>query len=90
MENSAGTKRCRAEESVLQLVEDIPKNQNYQVLFDNWLSTLPLLIKLQSMGILSTSTLRSNRVAGCLIMSDIGGGSFDYRIDLNSLLRAVK
>ena len=95
MENSAGTKRCRAEESVLQLVEEIPKNQNYRVLFDNWLSTLPLLITLQSMGILSTSKLRSNRVAGCPIMSDkdlkaIGGGSFDYRIDLNSLLRAVK
>ena len=47
------------------------------------------------MGILSTATLRSNRVAGCPLMSDkdlkaTRSGSFDYRIDLNSPLRIVK
>ena len=47
------------------------------------------------MGILSTATLRSNRVAGCPLMSDkdlkaTRRGSFDYRIDLNSPLRIVK
>ena len=44
--HSAGAERCRAEESVLRLVEEIPKNQNYQVFFDNWFSTFPFLIKL--------------------------------------------
>ena len=74
--------------SILRLGEEIPKNQNYRVLFDNWFSTLPLLIKLQSMGILSTTTLRSNSIAGCPLTSDKdfkarGRGSFDYHIDLN-------
>ena len=47
------------------------------------------------MGILSTATLRSNCVACCPLMSDkdlkaTGRASFDYRIDLNSLLRVLK
>ena len=89
--HSAGAERCGAEESVYGLMEEIPKNQNYQVFLDNWFSTIPLLIKSQSMGILSTATLHSNRVAGCPLMSDkdlkaTGRGSFDYGIDSNSLL----
>ena len=76
-------------------MEEIPKNQNYQVFFNNWFSTLPPFIKLQSMCILSTVTLRSNRVAGYLLMSDkdlkaTGRDSFDYCIDLNSSLRVIK
>ena len=69
--------------------------ESKQVFFDNWFSALPLLIKLQSMGILSTATLHSNRVAGCPRMSNkdlkaTGYGSFDYGIDSNSLLHVVK
>ena len=57
--------------------------------------TLPLLIKLQFMSILSTTTLCSNRVANCPLMSDkdlkaTGCNSFDYCINLNSLLRVIK
>ena len=58
--HSAKAERFGAEESILRLVEEISKNQNYRVFFDNWFSALPFLIKLQSMGILSTATLRSN------------------------------
>ena len=43
---------------ILRLVEKIPKNKKYRLFFDSWFSTLPLLIKLQSMGILSTATLQ--------------------------------
>ena len=47
------------------------------------------------MGILSTATLRSNCVACRPLMSDkdlkaTGRDSFDYRIDLNSLLHVLK
>ena len=64
---------CMAENIVMDhLLDEIPKNQNYRVFFDNWFSTLPLLIKLHSMGILSAATLRSNRVVGCPLMSDKG------------------
>ena len=92
---SAGAERYGPKESVLRLVEEIQKNQNYQFFFDNWFLALPLVIKLQSMGILSTATLRSNRPAGWPFMSDkdlkaTGRGSFDYHIDLNSSLRVVK
>ena len=79
---------------VLQLVQNIPKYQNYQVFFDNWFSTFPLLLKLQSMGMLATATFRMNRLTGCPLMSDKdlkkGRGSFDYRTDMNSTLHVVK
>ena len=39
--HSARAEQWRVEESVLQLVEEIPKNKNYQVFFSNWFSTLP-------------------------------------------------
>ena len=47
------------------------------------------------MGILSTATLHSNCVACCPFMSDkdlkaTGRDNFDYRIDLNPLLRVLK
>ena len=54
--HSAGADKCEVENSVLRLVQNIPKHQNYQVFFDNWFSTFPLLLKLQSMGILATAT----------------------------------
>ena len=47
------------------------------------------------MGILVTETVRSNTIAGCPLMADkdfksSDGGSFDYCIDLNSLLHVLK
>ena len=47
------------------------------------------------MGILTTATFRSNRIAGCPLIADkdlksSGCGHFDYRIDLNSSLRVLK
>ena len=33
--HSAGGKRCGAEESVLHLVEELPKHKNFRVYFDN-------------------------------------------------------
>ena len=93
--HSADADKCGAENSVLRLVQNIPKHPNYQVFFDNWFSTFPLLLKLQSMCILATATFRMNHLAGCPLMSDKdlkkeGRGSFDYRIDMNSTLRVVK
>ena len=93
--HSAGTYKCGAENLVLQLVQNIPKHQNYQVFFDDWFSTFPLLLKLQSMGILATATFRMNRLTGCPLMSDKdfkkeGRWSFDYRTNMNLMLRVVK
>lgn len=93
--HSAGAEKCGAEESVLRLAEELPKHQNYQLFFDNWFSTLPLMIKLHSMGILTSATFRSNRLSGCPLATDkdlktSGRGSSDYRIDLNSSVRVMK
>ena len=57
---SAGEERCAAKESVLRLVEELPKHKNFRVYFDNWFSTLLLLLKFHSFGILATAMFRSN------------------------------
>ena len=56
--HSASAKKCGAAEFVIRLVEQLPKNQNYLLFFDNWFSTFLLLINLHSMGILTTATFR--------------------------------
>ena len=68
--HSAGAARCGAEESVLCLVEELPKHKNFCVYFDNWFSTLPLLIKLHSFSILPTSMFRTNRIGLHPLMND--------------------
>ena len=68
--HSAGADKCGIENSVLRLVQNIPKHQNYEVFFDNWFSTFPLLLKLHSMDILATATFRMNRLTRCPLMSD--------------------
>ena len=93
--HSEGAEKCGAEESVMRLVKEIPRNQNFQVYFDNWFSASPLLIRLHEMCILATATFRSNRIGGCPFIrnKDLkanGRGSFDFRIDLNSSLRLIK
>ena len=40
--HSAGADKCRAENSVLRLVQNIPKHQNYIVVFDNWFSNFSI------------------------------------------------
>lgn len=47
------------------------------------------------MGILRAATFTSNKIAGCPSMADkdlksSGGGSFDYRINLNQSLHVLK
>ena len=61
---------CSAENVVLQLLEGLPQQKNYKVCFDNWFCTLKLMLKLKSMGILTTATVRANRTAGCPLLSE--------------------
>ena len=68
--HSAGAAQCGAEYSVLRLVEELPNHKKFLLYFDNWFSTLPLLIKLHSFSILPTSTFRSNRKGLYPLMSD--------------------
>ena len=65
--NSTGGNSCSADAIVLKLSEGIPRNQGFRLFFDNWFSTLDLMVQLKSIGILSTATFRTNRLKGCLI-----------------------
>ena len=62
---SVGTDKCTTESVVLRHSEGIPKHNNPYPYFDNWFSTLDLMINLKSMGILATATFRSNRIGSC-------------------------
>ena len=55
---------------MLKLSEGIPRNQGLRLFFDNWFSTLDLMIQFKSIAILSTATFRRNRLKGCPIASD--------------------
>ena len=87
--DSANKTDSSAANMVLGLSEGIPKHQNFKLCFDNWFCTLPLCLELKSLGILTTATIRDNRIAGCLLkcekdLKKEGRGSSSYRCDANS------
>ncbi|CAB3977807.1 Hypothetical predicted protein [Paramuricea clavata] len=83
---STGQEKCTSESVVLKLCESLAKNCNHLLFFDNWFATLPLMLKLKSLGYPTTATVRANRIAKCPLKSEKqlkkdGRGSFDYRTD---------
>ena len=87
--DSANKTDCSAANLVLWLSEGIPQHQNFKLCFDNWSCTLPLCLELKSLGILTTATVRANRIAGCPLkcekdLKKEGRGSRSYRSDANS------
>ena len=89
--NSTGKENSSAENVVLRLVEEIPRNQNYKLCFGNWLSTPELCLKLKALRILTIATVRSNRIAKCPSLSEkdlkkVGRGASSLRVDSNSWL----
>lgn len=50
---------------VVRLVREVPKFKNYILYFDNYYTTIPLLIHLRTQGILSVGTIRRNRIKNC-------------------------
>ena len=93
--HSTGGESCSAEAIVLKLSEGIPKHQNHLLFFDNWFSTMNLMLLLKSEGIFTTATFRANRLNGCPLSADKdlkkeGHGAFVYRTDVNSGLHVVK
>lgn len=93
--NSTGGTCCTSEDVVLRLVQELPKNCNYKLCFDNWFCSLRLCLRLRNLGILTTATVRSNRIAKCRLDSDkdlkkTGRGAFSYKTDTNSGIVVVK
>lgn len=55
---------------VVRLSRNIPKNQNYCLYFDNYYTSIPLIIFLKKLGIYSIGTVRKNRIINCKISKD--------------------
>ncbi len=82
---------------VLCLAQPIPKHKNYKVFFDNWFTSVPLVLTLAQQGIHCTGTVRGNRLPGVNLMCDAelkraGRGSFEQKMAMvrETTLYAVK
>lgn len=80
---------------VLFLVENLPKQQNFKLYFDNWFTSVSLLIALKEMGIFGTGTVRKNRIGSCELLSDSelkkrGRGSYDMKCEMNHNLTCIR
>lgn len=49
---------------VIKMAQTIPRQKNYKLFFDNWFTSLPLMIYLHKEGILPLGTARLNRLQG--------------------------
>ena len=66
---------------VLQLVDGLPKGQNYKVFMDNWFTSFSLMCALKEIGILALGTVRMSRLPGCSLKTDEGLKNFGRGVD---------
>ncbi|XP_064463589.1 piggyBac transposable element-derived protein 3-like [Ornithodoros turicata] len=70
---------------VLKLSERVKPNLNHLLFFDNWFTSIPLLLALAARGIYGLGTVRANRLQGCQMTSDAAlrasgrGSSEEYK-----------
>lgn len=55
---------------VIRLTKNVPDNVNHILYFDNFYTSLGLLVYLQSRGIYALGTVRANRVTNCKLSTD--------------------
>lgn len=55
---------------VMRLARNIPENCHYKLYFDNYYTTLPLLVELEKKGIHCLGTFRRNRFPGVKLLSE--------------------
>lgn len=80
---------------VAQLCQHLPPNSSHQLFFDNWFTTMDLLIYLNNKGILACGTVCSNRLPGCSLQSNkeikkAGRGTTDYKSNTTRGIIVVK
>ena len=71
-------------DNVLKLCETVPRMINHKIFFDNYYTTIRLLVELKKIGLLSTGTVRPNRLHDVTMkeskqLSVEGRGSIDHR-----------
>ena len=74
---------------VARLCEHLQGNIGHKLFFDNWFTTIDLLIYLKEMGIPAVGIVRVNRLQGCHLernkaIEKQGRESMVYRVDLNT------
>ena len=80
---------------VMRLIDNLPKQKSYKLVFDNYFNFIELLIKLKEQEIWDIGTLRADRMRQCKLKTEKelkkeGRGSFDGAIDLNSGVSIVR
>ena len=80
---------------VAKLCVELPKHVGHKVFFDNWFTTLDLIIYLKKEGLMAVGTIKSNRLQGCPLLSNKDlqkseRGASDYHVDNNSRIVIVK
>lgn len=63
---------------VVRLSQTIPEFKNHILYFDNFYTSLPLLVYLRSRGIYSLGTARINRVNNCKLSNNVKGRNRGY------------
>ncbi|XP_050305075.1 piggyBac transposable element-derived protein 3-like [Anthonomus grandis grandis] len=69
---------------VVKFVERVPKHENHKIFFDNWFTSVPLMVYLTKNGIHPLGTVHLNRVQGCKMLSEkefkkLGRGSWQEK-----------
>lgn len=80
---------------VAKLSLHLPNHVGHKLFFDNWFTTLDLMLYLKRIGIKAVGTVRTNRIHGCpledaKVFKSKDRGHSDYRTDKNSGVILVK
>ncbi len=82
---------------VLRMCNNLPRNKNYKVIFDNYFTFPELLSKLKKWGMCAVGTIRQDRLRGCdevlLPENELkkkGRGAFCGAVDLNTGVTVVR
>ena len=70
------------ESIVMRFIENLPERENFKVYFDNFFTSISLLIQLKEKGFHALSVLKTNRMSGAVLNSKVdmkcqGSGAMD-------------
>ena len=80
---------------VMRLVENLPKNERFKVYFDNYFTSIPLLLELKAIGFHALGVVKANRMNGAVLKSKKviqkeGRGAFDSRVSRDGSVTLVR
>ena len=79
----------------MRLVEYLPEIENFKVFFDNYFTSIPLLLELKQKGLYSLGVMKANRMAGAMMkskqtMTKEGRGAMDSRVTKSGDVTVVR